>query len=156
MVISIHMTDLVTTKKRGQMMAGIEGANTKPELTVRRYLHSHGFRYRLHDKKLPGRPDLVLPKYRAIVMVHGCYWHRHPGCKLAYTPKSRRDFWQKKFSRNIKRDAEVYLALKNAGWRVVTIWECALRNNDLRDEGLKYLANWIRSDQRKGEYPPTT
>lgn len=138
------------------MMAGIRATDTVPELVVRRFLHSRGFRYRLHRADLPGKPDIVLPKYRAVVMVHGCYWHRHHGCKLAYNPKTRQEFWESKFNSNVKRDARNREQLLESGWRVMTIWECLLRDNSLRDEGLEYLAYWLRSKQRLGEIPVTT
>src|SRR4028118_864288 len=109
------------------MMAGIKGANTKPERLVRSLLHRHGLRFRLHGKGLPGRPDLVLPKYKAAVFVHGCFWHRHPGCKYAYNPKSNSAFWQKKFSENVRRDGRKEEELRKAGWRVFTVWECETR-----------------------------
>ena len=106
------MTDIVDTKKRSQMMGSIRHKDTSPELVVRRYLHRHGFRFRLHSRKLPGIPDLVLPKYGVVVMVHGCYWHRHKGCRLAYTPKIRTAFWNEKFVKNIERDRAVIADLK--------------------------------------------
>jgi DNA mismatch endonuclease (patch repair protein) len=109
------------------MMAGIKGANTRPERLVRSFLHRHGLRFRLHGKGLPGRPDLVLPKYKAAVFVHGCFWHRHPGCKYAYNPKSNSAFWQKKFSENVRRDERKEEELRRAGWRVFTMWECETR-----------------------------
>ncbi len=134
-------------------MAGIRGKDTKPELLVRRYLHRHGFRYRLHAKKLPGHPDIVLAKYQAAIFVHGCFWHRHPGCKYAYEPKTRQDFWQRKFDRNVERDQEVRQALIDAGWRVMVVWECGLKTNAARDQGLETVAEWIKSRWPTGEYP---
>ena len=105
-------------------MSGIRGKNTQPELAVRRYLHAHGFRFRLHRRDLPGKPDVVLPKYRTAVFVHGCYWHRHEGCKYATTPSSNREFWQRKFRENVERDQRNRAQLAAAGWHVLVIWEC--------------------------------
>src|SRR5690348_6796830 len=105
------------------MMAAIRGRNTKPELVVRRFLHRRGLRFRLHSRMLPGRPDIVLPRYKTIVNVNGCFWHRHPGCRYAYTPKSRQEFWTEKFRQNVERDHANYARLRSMGWHVMTIWE---------------------------------
>lgn len=104
-------------------MSQIKGKDTKPEMLVRSAAHRLGLRFRLHDKRLPGKPDMVLPKHRTVIFVHGCFWHRH-GCKLTSDPKSRQDYWAPKFERNVRRDAEHRAALEAAGWRVVVIWEC--------------------------------
>lgn len=104
-------------------MSGIRGKNTKPELVVRKHLHRAGLRFRLHAR-LPGRPDLVFPKYRAVVFVHGCFWHRHPGCRHAATPANNALFWQEKFEANVKRDVRVARQLQDAGWRVLVVWSC--------------------------------
>jgi DNA mismatch endonuclease (patch repair protein) len=125
------------------MMSEIRSKDTKPELIVRKYLHAQGFRYRLNVNSLPGTPDLVLPRWRTVVFVHGCFWHRHAGCRFTYTPKSRADFWQKKFEQNIHRDEAAIWALEKAGWHVIVLWECALKNN--RDQAaLAELAVKIR------------
>ena len=147
------MTDIVDTTTRSRMMSGIRGKNTKPELLVRRYLHSKGFRFRLHKKELPGRPDIVLPKYGAVIQVHGCYWHRHKNCRLAYEPKSRREFWLEKFAQNVRRDEATTRELLSMGWRVMTVWECALRDSELRDYGLEAVVEWIESDCPAAEFP---
>ncbi len=118
------MTDIVDRATRSRMMASIRDRNTSPELRVRSHLHRAGLRFRLHPKNLPGRPDVVLPRYRAVVFVHGCFWHRHPGCDRAYIPKSNRRFWLSKFAGNVKRDAAKTAALRAADWRVFTVWEC--------------------------------
>lgn len=110
------------------MMAGIRGKNTKPEMRVRSFLHRRGLRFRLHPKDLPGRPDLAFPKYRTAVFVHGCFWHRHPGCRYSYTPKSNLPFWLGKFEENVKRDARQKRELRREGWRVLTVWECQVSN----------------------------
>lgn len=108
-------------------MAGIRSRDTSPEMKVRRLLHRHGFRYRLHQKDLPGKPDLVLPRYRLCIFVHGCFWHRHPGCRFATTPSTRPEFWQSKFDQNVVRDTRNKNALLTMGWRVLELWECGIR-----------------------------
>lgn len=111
-------------------MAGIKGKDTKPELMVRRFLHAHGYRYRLHQADLPGKPDIVLSRLRVCIFVHGCFWHRHFGCKYATSPKTRPDFWEAKFAANVARDQQSRAALEAAGWRVLTLWECELRGSE--------------------------
>lgn len=119
--------DIVTPEKRSQMMSGIRGKNTKPELAVRSVAHRLGLRFRLHVKDLPGRPDLVFPKHRTVVFVHGCFWHRHD-CRLAAMPKTRTDFWLAKFSANVARDRRCRMELEVRGWKVLEIWECEVRD----------------------------
>jgi DNA mismatch endonuclease (patch repair protein) len=126
------MADIVDRATRSRMMSGIRARNTKPEVAVRSFLHRAGLRFRLHSKSLPGTPDLVLPRWHAVVFVHGCFWHRHPGCSKAYTPKSNRRFWMTKFRMNIARDAVAIAALRHAGWRVFTVWECQASAANLR------------------------
>ena len=109
-------------------MSRIKSGDTKPELAVRKALHAHGLRFRLHRKDLPGTPDIVLPKHSTVIFVHGCFWHRHKGCRFAYTPKSRMEFWQAKFDSNIERDRRVAQKLSDAGWKVLIIWECETRD----------------------------
>ena len=118
----------MTTAHRSWNMSRIRSRNTGPEKAVRSLLHRMGYRFRLHRRDLPGVPDIVLPKYHAVVLVHGCFWHRHPGCKYAYTPKTRVDFWQAKFAANVRRDAEVQALLSDLGWAVLIVWECELRD----------------------------
>lgn len=120
------MADIVNRATRSRMMSGIREKNTVPELTVRRYLHATGLRYRLNVGTLPGKPDLVFPMHRTVVFVHGCFWHRHAGCRYAYVPATRRTFWLAKFAANMERDRDVGRKLRKAGWRVLTIWECRL------------------------------
>lgn len=128
------------------MMAGIRGKNTRPELLIRRELHRLGFRYRLHCKSLPGKPDLVLPRYQAVLFVHGCFWHGH-GCNLFKWPTSRQAFWRDKIERNRERDVFAYQLLTCAGWRVGEVWECALKgpNRLDPDEVATLCAEWLSS-----------
>lgn len=116
--------DIVSPDKRSRMMAGIKGKNTKPELAVRKLVHGMGFRYRLHRKDLPGSPDLVFPRLKKVIFVHGCFWHRHPGCRFAYTPKSNAQFWLDKLEGNIRRDGQAVIALDALGWQVLIVWAC--------------------------------
>lgn len=137
------MTDIVDPKTRSRMMAGIRGKNTKPELVLRRALHAQGLRFRLHSTKITGAPDIVFPKYGAVVFVHGCFWHRHIGCRYATMPSTRPDFWQAKFAANVVRDESVKATLLSTGWRVATVWECALRKPNLIEMVVTQLANWL-------------
>lgn len=125
--------DTLSPEERSARMARVRGRDTKPEIVVRRLVHGLGYRYRLHRKDLPGRPDLVFPGRRAVIFVHGCFWHRHPdpSCKLARLPKSRRDFWEPKLARNRQRDLDVEQRLNESGWRVLILWECELRDRTL-------------------------
>lgn len=120
------MADIVAPEVRSRMMSRIRGKDTGPERVLRRALHAAGFRYRLHDRKLPGTPDIVLPRYGAVIMVHGCFWHGHD-CALFRLPRERRSFWEKKIRRNRERDVLAQMELLAAGWRVCTVWECAMR-----------------------------
>jgi DNA mismatch endonuclease (patch repair protein) len=115
------------------MMAGIGGRDTQPEHAVRRYLHAAGLRFRLHDRRLPGRPDLLFPTRKTVVFVHGCFWHRHTGCRYATTPATRPEFWQRKFSSNVVRDRRVAELLRSMGWRVLVVWECETRDERALD-----------------------
>lgn len=137
------MTDIVDKETRSRMMAGIKGKDTNPELLLRRFLFKSGFRYRLHAPNVVGKPDLVLPKYKLVIFVHGCFWHRHKGCKLAYIPKSNVERWLNKFSDNVRRDANQVHQLISSGWKVLIIWECGLRQNEIDLE-------WIPGYLRKG------
>lgn len=111
-------------------MSRISGKDTSPERAVRSILHRLGYRFRLHSQSLPGKPDVVLPKYRTVVLVHGCFWHRHRGCPYAYAPKTRKEFWSRKFAGNTERDRRVTEQLRALGWRVLVVWECELRDTD--------------------------
>ena len=147
------MVDVVNPETRSRMMSGIRGANTKPELNVRRRLHAAGFRYGLHRKDLPGRPDLVMPRHDAVILVHGCYWHRHPGCRLATTPSTRTDFWTAKFTANQERDQRNIAELRDRGWRVAIVWECEVRTATDADEAVSELIAWLLSDRDQIEIP---
>ena len=136
--------DTVKKSVRSRMMSGIRGKNTKPELVVRRYLHASGLRFRLHKKGLPGRPDLVLARWNVVVFVHGCFWHGHNGCRYFRVPGTRTDFWVDKIGGNAKRDVRTERQLRELGWRVIVIWECAIRNN--REVALRELVTQIRGD----------
>lgn len=127
------------------MMSGIRGKNTKPELVVRRYLHASGLRFRLHKKGLPGCPDLVLARWNVVVFVHGCFWHGHDGCRYFRVPGTRTDFWAKKIGGNAERDVRTERQLRELGWRVIVIWECAIRNN--KEEALRELVTQIRGGE---------
>lgn len=138
-----RLTDIVDTSTRSRMMAGIRGRNTKPELLVRSWIHRQGLRFRLHRRDLPGKPDLVFPRYNTVVFVHGCFWHRHANCRYATTPATNRSFWRKKFKDNVARDHSNVQGLRRIGWRVLTIWEC-----ELNDRRLVHLARDIRKPSR--------
>ena len=120
--------DIVDTKTRSRMMSGIRSKNTKPEILVRQVAHALGYRFRLNRRDLPGTPDLVFPKLKAAILVHGCFWHRHEGCPYCTVPSSNVAFWLKKFNRNIERDQKVDVALREVGWRPIVIWECETRD----------------------------
>lgn len=123
-------TDIVSSEKRSEMMSKVRSKDSVAEKKVRSALHASGYRFRLHRKDLPGTPDIVLPKLRLIILVHGCFWHRHDGCSKASTPKSNREFWEKKFSENIARDIRTKSALETLGWRVVVTWECEVKKSE--------------------------
>lgn len=140
------MTDIVDTLTRSRMMSGIRSGNTKPEKLVRTALHSKGFRYHLHDHRMPGCPDLVFPKYHAVLFVHGCFWHGHD-CPLFRLPGTRIEFWGKKIHRNRERDAEVLEELGKQGWRTGVVWECALKGKNRIgiDETVRRIISWLES-----------
>lgn len=145
--------DVVDKQTRSRMMANIKGKNTQPEIIIHSLLHREGFRFRIHDKSLPGKPDLVLRKYNAVIFIHGCYWHRHENCKLASTPKQNKTFWLKKFDANLRRDGAVYCQLKIMGWRTAIIWECAIRDKNNLTHYIKTLTCWLRSGNEYLEIP---
>ena len=138
------MQDVLTPPQRHHCMSSIRGKNTKPEILVRKGLHARGFRFRLHNKKLPGSPDIVLPKYGVAIMVNGCFWHGHKGCRYATKPKTNVEFWETKIARNIHRDEVTNAHLEALGWHVITIWECELRGKSILPSRLDALAEEIR------------
>lgn len=142
------MADVHDPQTRSRNMAAIKGSNTKPELTVRRALHAAGLRYRLHVKDLPGKPDLVFPKHSAVVFIHGCFWHQHD-CHLFKWPATRKDFWVQKIERNVNNDLRTIERLRQLGWRVAIVWECALKGKTRRNETetMQTLASWIKSSE---------
>lgn len=141
------MADIVAADVRSRMMSGIRGRNTKPELMLRKGLHRIGFRFRLHVANLPGKPDIVLPRYRAVILAHGCFWHGHD-CHLFKLPSTRQDFWKAKIERNRVVDERTLQALRSLGWRVGVVWECSLKGKSRLspDDVAKLCGEWLRSD----------
>lgn len=148
------MTDTVDRATRSRMMSGIRSRNTKPETILRKALHRVGFRFRLHRADLPGKPDIVLSKYHAVIFVHGCFWHGH-GCPLFKLPETRGEFWKSKIEKNVIRDAKKINELVNMGWRVAIVWECTLRSLQKvgSDDLVLILANWLKSSDKRIEIP---
>lgn len=146
------MADIVTAEVRSRMMSGIRGTNTKPELLLRKGLHALGFRFRLHDRSLPGKPDIVLPRYKAVIFAHGCFWHGHD-CHLFKWPSTRPEFWQAKIARNRAVDERTDAALTEAGWRQAVVWECALKGKTRLplEDVIQSCAEWLRSDRPRLE-----
>ena len=146
------MADIVSAEVRSRMMANIRGKNTRPELILRRALHAAGFRYRLHDRALPGTPDIILPRYRVVIFVHGCFWHGHD-CPLFRWPATRPDFWREKIARNQMADARNEKQLEKLGWRQAIVWECALKGKARRPlaDVIAACALWLRSDGHRIE-----
>lgn len=149
------MADMVSPEKRSQNMSAIRSKNTKPEVYLRKLLFAQGYRYRIADKSVPGHPDIFLRKYNTAVFVNGCFWHRHPGCKYAYTPKSRVEFWQKKFDDNVRRDSAVKAELLEHGIKLLTVWECAIRRmqrDKIEEErALAKIIFLIKSNEKNAE-----
>jgi DNA mismatch endonuclease (patch repair protein) len=148
----LRVVDIVSPDTRSRMMSGIKGRDTKPEMTIRRGLHKAGFRYRLHSEQMPGKPDLILPRHRAAVFVNGCFWHGHR-CELFKWPATRIDFWRTKIEGNVARDAIAIERLVAAGWRVLTVWECALKGPGRLPphDTIAKCVFWIRSANRREE-----
>jgi len=138
------MADITDPATRSRMMAAIRSRDTKPEVALRRALHSRGFRFRLHDRRLPGQPDIVLPRYRAVLLVHGCFWHRH-GCSNSRLPSTRPEFWQAKLDGNVARDSQNERKLADLGWRVAIVWECEIRDAERTGNPALYerVAAWL-------------
>jgi DNA mismatch endonuclease (patch repair protein) len=127
------MADVHNKEQRSYNMSRIRSAHTKPEMLVRKFLHAKGFRYKLHDKTLPGKPDLVLPKYKTVIFIHGCFWHGHEHCKYYVVPKTKTEWWLNKINGNIANDAKAATALQQAGWKIITVWECELKPGKVED-----------------------
>lgn len=146
------MADVVSSAVRSRMMSGIRGKDTKPEIVLRRGMHRRGFRFRLHGSHLPGKPDLIFPKYRAVLFAHGCFWHGHE-CRLFKWPKSREEFWRQKISGNKLRDEANVQRLRESGWRVLTVWECALKGPARigAEVAIERAVNWLVSGSMRGE-----
>jgi len=140
------MVDTLSKQHRSWNMACISSKNTKPEKLVRSLLHGLGYRFRIHDRNLPGSPDIVLPKYKTVIFVHGCFWHRHRGCKRCSTPSSNKNYWLSKFEHNIQKDRRNKTQLKKLGWRVETIWECQTKNID---QVTKYINSIFKGKDKK-------
>lgn len=145
------MSDLVDSSTRSRMMANVASRNTRPEMAVRKALFSQGFRFRLHSKNLPGHPDIVMPGRRIVIFVHGCFWHLHSGCRYAKIPATRSEFWRAKLNSNVQRDARTQEVLISLGWRVLVVWECAIRSSHTRAALPLLLANWVFSKEVSGE-----
>lgn len=148
------MTDVHNTATRSRNMAAIKGKDTRPEMMVRRGLHKAGFRYRLHVAKLPGKPDLIFPKYKAVIFIQGCFWHQHQ-CSMFHWPKSRTEWWVKKISANRAHDEAVQDKLRELGWRVLLVWECALKgkNRYSPEQWLEIIIMWLREGNSFSELP---
>jgi DNA mismatch endonuclease, patch repair protein len=146
------MADNVSKKKRSKMMSGIQGKDTKPELKIRSALHKLGYRYKLHDKHLPGKPDLVLPKYNAVILIHGCFWHLHD-CHLFKWPSTRPVFWKEKITGNKQRDEKNIQLLKENGWRILIIWECAMKGKYKLDfsSTIISISEWLKGSEKFAE-----
>ena len=151
-VEAVHGRRCRSQETRSRMISGIRGKNTKPEMVVRRALFSAKLRFRLHQRNLPGVPDIVLPRWRVAVFFHGCFWHRHTGCALSKLPTTNLDFWSNKLDSNVKRDELAIKALRTADWRVLVVWECATRSQRHEDLSL-LLSEWIKGPAQLGEIP---
>lgn len=145
------VADVLTKEQRYLNMSRIRAKDTMPEEIIRKYLFSKGYRYRKNDKRYPGKPDIVLPKYRIMIFVHGCFWHRHPGCRYATTPATNSEFWLKKFNQNITRDRNVQEQLRVMGWNVIVIWECEVSRKTAREERLQRLEQEINAASQEFE-----
>lgn len=139
------MVDVVDPVTRSRMMANIKGKDTRPEIALRKALHALGLRFRLHSKRLPGTPDIVLPKWKAAIFVHGCFWHRHESCRYASSPATREEFWNEKFAANVARDRRNQNRLICTGWRVHVVWECELRSRGA-DDVASEVKQWLQGD----------
>ncbi len=143
------MTDFMTPKQRSQAMSKVRGVNTKPEKLIRSHLHRQGFRFRINNPNLPGKPDIVLKKFNAVIFVHGCFWHNHKGCKKSKLPKTRKEFWKKKITDTVMRDQRNIANLMKLGWRIAIVWECGTKKKDDLENIIKKLSKWIIEGQTK-------
>lgn len=141
------MADVLSKEQRKKCMSHIKSKDTKPEIMVRHFLFTNGFRYRLHKKDMPGKPDIVLPKYKTVIFINGCFWHGHEGCKYATLPKANHDFWLSKITGNIERDKATYLTLRGLGWKVIEIWQCQLKPKT-KNQTLNNLKKELQNEQR--------
>jgi len=145
------MADIVSPERRSKNMSAIRSKDTKPEIYLRKLLFSAGYRYRIDEKSVAGRPDVFLRKYNAAIFVHGCFWHRHPGCKYAYSPKSRVEFWENKFTNNLRRDETVKKQLSQHGIRQLIVWECTIKrmqkNPQFKEQIIQIITDFLLSDQ---------
>lgn len=141
------MADVLSKEQRQKCMSHVKSKNTKPEVLVRSFLFAKGFRFRLHRKDLPGKPDIVLPKYKTVIFINGCFWHGHPNCKYATLPETNRDFWSDKISGNMERDKVTFSLLEKMGWKVLVIWQCELKPKT-KDQTLQNLITEIQNEQR--------
>lgn len=146
------MVDFLSPAARSERMSRIRSSNTSPEIALRKALHALGLRFRLHRKDLPGKPDIILPRYKTAVFVHGCFWHRHAGCKIATTPKSNTQFWVEKFDRNVARDNRSRALLEARGWKVIVVWECELGSTRKAAEAAQRVAHDIRPNAGKSGF----
>lgn len=144
------MADIVSPEQRSRNMSAIRSANTKPEIYIRKLLFARGYRYRIGEKSVPGHPDIFLRRYNTAIFVHGCFWHRHPGCKYAYNPKSRVEFWQKKFGDNVRRDETVRAQLREQGIRCLVVWECTVRQmrkaDSVREQAVEKMEAFLHGE----------
>ncbi len=140
------MADIFSKAKRSEIMSRISGKETKPEILVRKFLFAQGFRYRKNDKRLPGKPDIVLPKYKTLIFVHGCFWHGHRNCKKSALPQINHEFWKDKIQKNIERDKSKQKELKKLGWKIITIWQCQIKSRESVEKTLKQTVKKIISN----------
>lgn len=145
------MADVLNPEQRHRCMSNIKGKDTKPEMIVRRHIHACGYRYGLHNSKLPGKPDIVLRRLKTVIFIHGCFWHGHAGCKYFRLPSTRTEFWENKINTNIERDKRNIEELERQGWHVIVIWECNLKSKDIREETLHKLIQEL-TDISNGTY----
>ena len=147
-MIRRKMPDIYSKQKRSEIMSKISGKETKPEILVRKFLFANGFRYRKNDKRYPGKPDIVLPKYKTVVFIHGCFWHGH-NCPAGKPPETKKDFWKQKIKGNIERDKRNKTELQKQGWKVITIWQCELKNKEIREKTFTELTNTLHNNVYK-------